>query len=151
MYLISALFLAQSFCDKEIYTMYFWRFEEDADADNVTHNLRCHTFQSLEFSRFSHWSWPSRFALPVWWVSQLLCHTQSAFLMTEAQTSRDKMALAGSQWQRQVTQLQFRKGSRRAGRCVRPRDGTFRAEVRTCTCDWGGGVEHIIIHWCVLG
>lgn len=123
--------------------MYFWRVEVDADADNVTRNLRCHAFQSLKFSRFSHWSWPSRFALPVWWVSQLLCHTQSAFLMTEPQTSRDKMASARSQWQRQVTQLQFRKGWRRAGLGVWPRDGTFRAEVRTRTCDAGRGVEVI--------
>ncbi len=41
-------------------------------------------------STFSWRSGPSCFTISLWWNSRLLCHSQFAFLMTEAETARDK-------------------------------------------------------------
>lgn len=82
-------------------------------AHKVTHNRRRQRVQSPAFSPLCHWSRPELFhSICLWWNSRLLCHSQFAFLMTEAETTGDK-TWQGSRPRRQVTRLLFCEGPER--------------------------------------
>lgn len=118
-------------------------------AHKVTHNRRRQRVQSPTFSPLCHWSRPELFhSICLWWNSRLLCHSQFAFLMTEAETTADK-TWQGSHPRRQVTRLLFCEGPERerAEWDVSARDVTFwsASQRRDMWLRWR--VEHIIIRW----